>query len=161
MTSIKSMRVLTFVLACALLWVPLPQTASAMPTMIEDGGQPVVHTSNRLIVELASPPLAVAFRDSVSAAAVNGKLDANVPAAQAYINQLQAEQAAFVGTMQSVVRGAKVANFVNESGMTEAATYQVVFNGLSVDVGANDRDQALIQLAKLPGVRNVYLDEPY
>ena len=161
MTSIKSMRVLTFVLACALLWVPLPQTASAMPTTIEDGSQPVVHTSNRLIVELASPPLAVAFRDSVSAAAVNGKLDANVPAAQAYINQLQAEQAAFVGTMQSVVRGAKVANFVNESGMTEAATYQVVFNGLSVDVGANDRDQALIQLAKLPGVRNVYLDEPY
>lgn len=161
MASKQSMRILALVITCALLCAPLAPAAKAMPVTVEGGDQPVIHHSNRLIVELDSPPLAAAYRNTVSAAAVNGKLDANVPAAQAYINQLQAEQAAFVSTMQAAVAGATVANFVNESGLSEQATYQVVFNGLSVDVGTHDRAQALVQLAKLPGVKNVYLDQPY
>ena len=161
MASTKYLRVLAIIMTFTLLWTPLAQVANAMPASVEEDGQPVVADSNRLIVELESPPLAAAFRSEVSAAAVNGKLDANVPAAQAYINQLQAEQAAFVSTMQATVAGATVANFINESGFSEAATYQVVFNGLAIDVGPNDRDQSLIQLAKLPGVKNVYLDQPY
>ncbi len=161
MASTKYLRVLAIMMTFALLWTPLAQVANAMPASVEEDSRPVVAASNRLIVELESPPLAAAFRSEVSAAAVNGKLDANVPAAQAYINQLQAEQAAFVSTMQSTVAGATVANFINESGFSEAATYQVVFNGLAIDVGPNDRDQSLIQLAKLPGVKNVYLDQPY
>jgi len=161
MASKQYLRIWALVMTFAFLCAPLAPAAKAMPVTVEGSDQPVVQHSNRLIVELDSPPLAAAYRNSVSAAAVNGKLDANVPAAQAYINQLQAEQATFVSTMQATVAGATVANFVNESGLSEQATYQVVFNGLAVDVGANDRAQTLVQLAKLPGVKNVYLDQPY
>jgi subtilisin family serine protease len=148
-------------MALVMLFSQSALVVNASPATVEDGGHSPAQESNRLIVELASPPLAVAFRSEVSAAAVNGKLDANVPAAQAYISQLQAEQAAFVSTMQSAVAGTSVASFINETGAAEAATYQVVLNGLSVDVGPNDRATAMNQIAKLPGVKNVYLDVPY
>ncbi|MCB0064914.1 MAG: S8 family serine peptidase [Caldilineaceae bacterium] len=117
--------------------------------------------SNRLIVELTSPPLAVAFQETVQAAAVNGKLAVAVPAAQDYINQIQAEQATFVSLLQTVVDDVNVAYFRNELGVTEAATYQVVFNGLAIDVGEADRAALQTQIARLDGVKNVYLDLPY
>lgn len=161
MMSTKYHRIVAVALAMVLLCVSFAPTVSAMPAMVESDGQPAAPDSNRLIVELESPPLAAVFRSEVSAAAVNDKLDANVPAAQAYVNQLQAEQAAFVSTMQQAVAGATVASFVNETGLAEQATYQVVFNGLSVDVGANDRELAQRTLATLPGVKNVYFDQPY
>lgn len=165
MSDTKYARLMTLLMVVALTCTPFANVAYAMPTTveqsIEDDGQIPVTESPRLIVELESPPLAVAYRNAISAANVNGKLDANVPAAQAYINQLQAEQAAFISTMQSSVAGATVASFVNEMGVAEQATYQVVFNGLSVDVGANDRDETLRTLAKLPGVKNVSYDQPY
>ncbi len=165
MASTKYARILVLLVAFTLLSAMLTFTVYAKPATVEDtveaGDQPVVNHSNRLIVELESPPLAAAFRSTVNAATADGKLDANAQTAQAYISQLQAEQAAFVSTMQSAVAGTTVARFVNEMGIAEEATYQVVFNGLSIDVGPNDRDQTLIQLAKLAGVKNVYLDQPH
>ncbi len=161
MATSKYLRLLAWAMVFALLCMSLPPTVSAAPAAVEGDIPPPAGDSSRLIVELESPSLAAALQSDVSAAAVNGKLDVDAAAAQAYISQLEAEQAAFVSTMQSVVADATVANFVNETGLTEEATYQVVFNGLSVDVGSNDRDEALLQLSKLPGVKNVYLDEPY
>lgn len=150
---------LTLMMAFALICLSL--SSAAFASTDKDEGQPTANPSTRLIVELESPPLAVAVGNQVSGASVNGKLDANAPAAQAYISQLQAEQAAFVSTMQNAVAGTTVASFVNERGFTEQATYQIVFNGISVDVGTADRAAAQITLAKLPGVKNVYLDQPY
>ena len=120
-----------------------------------------VTESPNLIVELNSAPLAAAYLTNVTAAAVNGKLDAQSTAAQAYINQLRAEQALFVSNMKAALADADVATFRNEAGVTEAATYQIVFNGVAVNPGATPKADALRTLAKLSGVKNVYLDTPH
>ncbi len=118
-------------------------------------------TSPRLIVQLQTPPLAVAFQDLVGAAAANGRLDANTTTAQAYISQLQAEQATFVRNMQATLNAATVSTYLDELAATKQATYQVLFNGLSVDVGSMDRETARHVLEGLPNVKAVYLDVPY
>ncbi len=137
--------------------------AAVQTPIVTDGstGTTAAGPSARLIVELNSPPLAAAYLTAVSAAAVNGKLDANTAAAQAYSSQLQAEQAVFVRNMQAVLAGASVATFVNEANVTEAATYQIVFNGLAINPGASDREMARQILVRLPGVKNVYYDVPH
>ena len=118
--------------------------------------------SPRLIVELESPPLAAAFGTAeVQAASVDGRLDVDSSAAVAYINQLQAEQATFVSEMRSVMSEASVGTFINELGVEEQSTYQVVFNGLAVDVGNMEREVARERLARLDGVKAVHLDRAY
>ncbi|MEZ4719434.1 MAG: S8 family serine peptidase, partial [Caldilineaceae bacterium] len=133
-----------------------------IPTLV-DGPQdaPDAKLSHRLIVELDSPPLAVAYRDRVGAAGVNGRLNVNAPDAQTYIAQLQAEQAAFVADMGSVLQDASVSTFINELGVAEQASYQIVFNGLAVDPGSADREEAKQKLARMPGVKAVYYDRAY
>ncbi|MFN8490616.1 MAG: S8 family serine peptidase [Caldilineaceae bacterium] len=116
--------------------------------------------SPRLIVELTTPPLAATYQSQVQAAAVNGKLDANAAAAQAYVSQLQAQQAAFANAMRTALPSARVSTFRDETGATRQATYQIVFNGLSIEPGM-DRNAARQRLARLPGVKAVYLDLPH
>ncbi len=116
--------------------------------------------SHRLIVELTSAPLT---QSSVAAeaAAGGGKLDVAAPEAQQYIQKLQAEQQAFVTAMTQAVPGAQVATYLNEQGRDLPATYQVVFNGMSVDAGRNvdlkaleqDTEQAPRRQACLPRLR--------
>ncbi|MEZ4726873.1 MAG: S8 family serine peptidase [Caldilineaceae bacterium] len=162
MSNTKLTRVIALTVILSLLLTPLAHAEVRTP-VVTDGSpaQAEAGASHRLIVELESPPLAVAYLSEVSAASVNGKLDANAPAAQAYRNQLRAEQAAFVNTMRSVLADASVATFLNEAGVTEEATYQIVFNGLSINPGATDRDEAFRALGRLPGVKNVYYDTPH
>lgn len=162
MSNSKLTRIIGLTVILSLLLTPLVHAEVRTP-VVTDGpsAQAEAGASHRLIVELDSPPLAVAYLSEVSAAAVNGKLDANAPAAQAYVNQLRAEQAAFVSNMRSVLTDASVATFLNEAGVTEEATYQIVFNGLSVNPGATARTEALQTLARLPGVKNVYYDLPH
>ncbi|MFN8486132.1 MAG: S8 family serine peptidase [Caldilineaceae bacterium] len=153
-------QILALILMFSMVCVPAAQADVRPPT---DGPTDAAHkpqASPRLIVELKSPPLAAIYATQVQAASVNGKLDANAPDAQAYINQLRAEQAAFVSAMQAAVPSAKVTTFVNETGEARQATYQIVFNGLAIDPGT-DRDAARKRLAHLPGVKGVYLDLPH
>jgi len=117
--------------------------------------------SPRLIVELQSPPLSVVYKTQLHAAAADGKLDVNAPDAQAYIAQLQAEQAAFVAAMLTILPQARVTTFTDELGMHESNAYQITFNGLAIDPGQADREDAQTRLAKLPGVKAVYLDRMY
>ncbi|MEZ4676067.1 MAG: S8 family serine peptidase [Caldilineaceae bacterium] len=160
MSLTKYVRALATIMTLLMICAPAAHATGLVNR--DNGGDPIsTPESTRVIIELESPPLAVAFRNEVRTAAVNGKLDANTPVAQTYIAQLQAEQAAFISNMQSAVADATVATFINESGFAEAATYQVVFNGLAVDVGTTDRTQAINRLAKMSGVKNVYLDVPY
>ena len=92
----------------------------SIPTLADGAGdnQPA-QVSHRLIVELDSPALADAYQSDIQAAGVNGELDVSSSAAQAYLAQLQAEQAAFVVDMQSALEGAAVSTFVNELGVAE------------------------------------------
>lgn len=64
---------------------------------VSDGPVPAAPASPRIIVELATPPLAVAHPEYVQA----GTPGARSADAQAYISALQAEQAAFVANMQA------------------------------------------------------------
>jgi len=114
-----------------------------------------VKTSHRLIVQLSSP--ALAELNGFSRAA-NGRLNTSSTEAQAYIAQLQAEQAAFVSEMAKSLPEAAVATYINESGQAIEATYQVVFNGVAVDPGAVSTVEARRVLSALPGVKAVFLD---
>ncbi len=121
--------------------------------------------SHRLIVQLTSPPLAEAFvatsasRPQPQSGRV--RLDVNAPESQNYVAQIEAEQAAFVNAMRSALPTASVATYINENGQTEQATYQVVFNGLSVDPGAIGTAEAMRVLRKMPGVKAVYPDRAH
>lgn len=163
----KLSAILALFMIASLVFAPaLTPTASAVeiPPTVSDGPEahpPTATTSHRLIVELESPPLAVAFQSEVKAAGVDGKLDVQAASAQAYLAQLQAEQAAFVSQMQAALPSATVSTFLNETGAAEEAAYQVVFNGMSVDPGAADAAQAKAQLERMAGVKAVYADRAY
>ena len=114
--------------------------------------------SHRLIVELQSAPLTFWAKSVGNLPTINGSYDLNAPQAQTYVAQLQAEQSAFVTAMQAVMPEAKTASFINEMGVAESLSYQVVFNGVVVDPGSMDQALARKQLAALPGVKAVHLD---
>ena len=163
MLRIRMARIIAFIMIFSMVLAPVVQADVRVPTVTDGPADASAHkpqASPRLIVELASPSLAAIYETAAQAASVDGKLDANAPAAQVYINQLRAEQAAFVSAMQAALPSATVSTFVNESGASQQATYQVTFNGLSVSPGM-DRNLARQQLAKLPGVKAVYLDTPH
>lgn len=122
-------------------------------------GQPVV--SHRFIVELQSPPLAIQYREMVGAQSADGRLDPNSTVAQSYVQQLQAEQAAFVTQMQAVLPNARVSNYIDENGIATAQTYQIVLNAVVVDAGFEADTAELKKLSALPGVKNVYRDYKY
>jgi minor extracellular serine protease Vpr len=114
--------------------------------------------SHRLIVELTSPPLAVWGATTPSVQSAGGRLNVQTAGAQAYIAQLQSEQATFAQAMGAVLSGGSVATYINEYGQSVQATYQVVFNGLAVEPGATDTAEAMRLLSRMPGVKGVYPD---
>jgi subtilisin family serine protease len=159
-------RVTHALIVALVLSLLLAPGAQAEVRPVTDAGEPpgaslgAPPQSPRLIVELTSPPLAAVYQTDVAAAAVSGRLDTDAAAAQAYISQLQAEQSAFVSALQTVLPSATVSTYRNETGASVAATYQILFNGLSIEPGA-DLATARAQLARLPGVKAVYPDKPY
>ena len=122
-------------------------------------GQPAV--SHRFIVELQSAPLAVQYTEMVGAQSVDGRLDANSTVAQSYVAQLQAEQAAFVAQMQTALPNAKVSTYIDENGISNQQTYQIVLNAVVVDAGFDAGISELKTLSALPGVKSVYRDYKY
>jgi subtilisin family serine protease len=88
----------------------------------------------------------------------NGRLDVRSSAAQAYVAQLEAEQAAFVSQMQAALPSVSVASYINESGQSIQATYQVVLNGVAVDPSNTNLRQAMKTLSQLSDVKAVYHD---
>ncbi len=122
---------------------------------------PAPAASPLLIVELNAPPLAAVYRTQIQAASATGRMDVSSADAQAYIAELQAQQAAFAGQMQTVLPDATVSQFIDENGVRQNSTYQVVFNGLAVNPGNGNREAARKLLAKLPNVKAVYFDEAH
>ena len=147
------------ILLILVLLIGLLAPAVAGAQGITDAPNPTApRYSHRLIVELTSAPLS---QSSVAAgaAAGGGRLDVSAPESQQYIRRLQAEQSAFVTVMRQAVPNAQVATYLNEQGRAMPATYQVIFNGMSVDAGRNVDLKSLEQtLSKLPGVKHVYRD---
>lgn len=134
-----------------------PAAASAQVVVTDGPRSEAGAYSHRLIVELASPPLARAA--SAAATGEDGKLDVASPAAQAYIQQLKAEQQRFVANLQTAVPAAKVATMLDERGATIPATYQILLNGLAVEAAPGADVQAFErQLLRLPNVLRVSKD---
>ena len=149
-----------FTILALLLSLLAPAVAGAQGG-ISDARPAAARYSHRLIVELQAPALAEWAQGGVQIAATGpaARPDLSSPAAQQYVAQLQAEQAAFVATMQRAIPTAQVATYLNEEGAAVQATYQVVFNGVAVDAGRSADPLALReQLQRLPGVKAVYLD---
>ncbi len=133
---------------------PSSDTAS-----VSDGPQETEPAySHRLIVELQSAPLAVWSAQTGRSRASNGRLDVNTLEAQQYVARLQAEQAAFLNSLQRVLPTASVATYINESGMQVQSTYQIVFNGMAIDPGTADLEAAMRAIRDIPGVKGVYYD---
>jgi subtilisin family serine protease len=161
MLSGKTGKVFALVLALGLLWAPLSYADVQIPA-VTDGPQDtqleLPSASHRLIVELESAPLAVWYRTEPRATGTGGRLDVRSSAAQAYMAQLQAEQAAFVTRMRAALPTGRTAGYINELGARTALDYQITFNGLAIDPGDVDRETARRALLALPEVKNVYLD---
>lgn len=155
------LQALGLVVVLCMLVAPLSYAAGPVSLSADapaDLSNKAAQTSHRLIVELASPPLATWHKISSLAQSAGGRLNVQSVAAQEYVNRLRAEQAAFVSTMETVLPAASVSTYIDEHGTLVDATYQVVLNGMAIDVGDTDRDRARRVLAKLPGVKRVTLD---
>ncbi len=124
---------------------------------VDDGAVVQAPTSHRVIVMLKSPSLAEWSKDTGRARGVNGRLNVQDSAAQNYISQLKAEQAAFIAAMKQVLPNAKVGQFKNEFGQLESLSYQVVLNGLVIDPGVVAKEAAA-KLSRMPQVKRVSLD---
>ena len=164
--------VITLFLATILsisLIVPQGVYADVQIPSLTDGPTDTRQTSaisHRLIVELERPPLTTLYQSNgyqseAKTARRSGQFDVNSTTAQNYISTIQAEQAAFVQSLQSALPNATVSNYLNENGVRQAATYQVVFNGISIDPGTADTAAARRQIARMPNVKAVHADRAY
>ncbi|MDM8528026.1 S8 family serine peptidase [Anaerolineales bacterium HSG24] len=148
----KIRKLLVIVLAMAIIIVASSAQAD----------EPASPKSHRLIIELETPPLAA--RESET----GGRLDVRSATARNHIARLKQEQNSFARSMRQVYPQAVVSHYINEHGEATPATYQVVFNGLSIDLsresrlgGDTDLQQARQALSRLPGVKQVYLEQLY
>jgi subtilisin family serine protease len=114
--------------------------------------------SHRLIVQLQSPSLSELSTVPMLA---NGRIDLAAPDAQAYVAQLQAEQAAFVSAMQQALPQSAVSTYLNEAGQEIEAAYQIAFNGVAVDPGNVSMAEARRALEAMPEVKAVFHDYRY
>ena len=161
----KSRKLPIILVAITILVLVIVQAVNA--EQIESDGtvaDSAPRASHRLIVELNSPALSQWAATEISASAtsdlfVNGHLNVASTTAQAYIQQLQAEQGAFMAQMQRAVPSSRAATFMDEAGRVHNATYQIVMNAVAVDAGQDVDVKALAQeMSKLPGVKAVYRD---
>lgn len=117
--------------------------------------------SHRLIVQLQSPSLAEKVSELPSSRSPDGRLDVNAATSQAYIQQLLAEQAAFIADMKLALPDAEVATYLDEYGIANNEQFQVVLNAVVVDAGLDAGAYEMKVLRGLPNVRAVYRDYKY
>lgn len=148
--------------------------AQTMGTSLTDGhGLSSPLASPRLIVELASPPVAEWAAQAQptqplppvtapSALWRGGRLALNCPAAVQYLERLAREQETFLVRLAKEVPEASLATYTDEHGLARPLQYRVLFNGLVVHAGSATRAAELrARIASLPGVRAVHPDLPH
>ncbi len=140
---------------------PLPPTLSeinAAPVIMQpqtDGEVSTRVPAKRWIVQLQDPPLAqytggIATLSATAASATGAaRLNVNTPDAKAYIAHLEAQQVGVATAVQQAVPGAYVEH-----------DYQVVFNGLTVNLPEAD-ENAGAWLSQLPGVKQVFREQAH
>lgn len=153
-------RVLTFVLLLSLLVPSAAWAAPADPFTDEVLAEAQASGSKRFIVQLEGDPLAIYYRKigaPMSMSRASGKLDATSPEAQAYVEQLRRRQWEAIQTIQRLIPGARVAQYMDERGRLQPLMYQVVLNGFVIELPRVDRE-TLIKLSRVPGVKAVTVE---
>jgi len=148
---VKKFRWLTF-LALVLLLPLSPAMAQSPDKTDGPASPPVVVGGNWYIVEFKEPSLAVyaaSGAGDISAMSVDGKLNVEAMASQAYIGQLREQQAVFHASLSHAVPGARV-----ERG------YQIVLNAVAVELPSGDRE-TVEKLWAIPGVKRVSPQQIY
>jgi 2',3'-cyclic-nucleotide 2'-phosphodiesterase (5'-nucleotidase family)/subtilisin family serine protease len=112
----------------------------------------------RFIVQLEAP--ALLKWSEVSVMGGGGKIDANSPTAQEYIEQLRAQQAAFVTSLEKAIPGASLSRYIDEKGVAHDLSYQIALNGVTVTL-PDSSSATLKRLARLPGVKAIYPEQEY
>jgi subtilisin family serine protease len=90
----------------------------------------------------------------------NNQIDVHSPAAQAYIEELKADQVALAKAAERSLPGTKMGQYIDENGVTQDLGYQIAFNGLTLSV-PDDSPRTMRELMRLPGVKMVYPVQEY
>ncbi len=135
----KNGLILSIILAMSMLM------SSVMAQAPEDEYELIIGDNNWYIVELEQPSLSAYARSShqLSAMTVDGKLDVQTAASQAYIAQLETDQVAFTTRLIQAIPDAVV-----------GYKYQIVLNAIAVQLPDNGL-QALKKLGGLPGITKI------
>lgn len=146
----KKFNWLTLTLVLTLVLPLVPATARVPDEPDGPVSQPVVAEGNWYIVEFEEPALAVyAKSGDIRTMTVGGKLSVDAPASQAYISQLEKQQAAFGASLAQAIPSARV-----ERG------YQIVLNAVAVELPNGDLE-TLKSLWTMPGVKRVSPQQIY
>jgi subtilisin family serine protease len=125
------------------------------------GEEPTPETSSRVIVMLKSPPLVKNTDLIKKTSSMRYKLDTRSALSATYISALKAEQNTVMNNIKNVLSNASISTFANETGKKIENRYTHIFNGMAIDVGTSDINDAMRKLRKIPGVKNVYKDLPH
>ncbi|MFH1740274.1 MAG: S8 family serine peptidase, partial [bacterium] len=151
----KRFTVLLFVIALGVLSSGLPATSAAPPEI-----------SHRLIIQLKSPSVAewtyekgIRFTDGAESFSKMLKGKSSYAAQiQQHISSLKAEKEAFKKAVLASLPNAEISTYVNEFGQERELTYDLLFNGMTIDPGKTDDKTAMSILQQMPEVKDVFKD---
>jgi len=135
-----------------LLMLMVGFTSAGAAPAFEDGA------GTRVIIELEKPPLL--GNQGFAIMGADNQIDVNSPDAQAYIEELKADQATLARAAGRSVPGARMGQYIDENGETHNLGYQIAFNGLTLSV-PDDDPKTLRKLMQLSGVKRIYPVQEY
>ena len=112
--------------------------------------------SHRLIVELRSPPLIVALKDSRKI----GQPKINLKSSRAIqlFSKLEAEKQDLFRKIAKVLPSSNIGSFCDEKGKTTPLTFSLLVNAMVIDPGKASFKEAKKTLLKFPEIKKVYHD---
>lgn len=138
-----------------------PHGTSGSGLILTDEPAPDAVTSHRLIVQLSAPSWAEYARINGIGTLGPALQDVDSAEARAYIAQLALAQAETFSALQLRLPSVELGHYLDESGQAQAATYQVVFNGMTIDPGPHSYEEVRRALSTVPGVRALHRDYRY
>ncbi|MCB9482070.1 MAG: S8 family serine peptidase [Desulfobacteraceae bacterium] len=116
--------------------------------------------TQRLIVELAEPPLA-SYGYENSKIMANGKLDFKSEESKKYVSSITSLQNKALGKMRGSFSNIRLSKYKNQNGIECEHRYNILLNGFTIDIGENNEDEAIKRLSNIEGVKKVYKVKTY
>lgn len=149
------------VMACVAMFLALVwQIAGAAAPQL-----PPVPGSGRLIIEFEAPSLAewqvAQAGPSPRSITTRSRLTLASTAPRRHVDTLVQAQQQFAASLPALLPGARLASHLDGNGRQLALTYQLLFNGVAVDIGSTDTREAERLLRTQPGVKAVHRERLY